>query len=48
MGDPRGQRGAGREDGLSEPGATSAFQAINAGEGAEKREPSYNVGGNAN
>ena len=25
MGDPRGQRGAGREDGLSEPGATSAF-----------------------
>ena len=24
------------------------LQAINAGEGAEKREPSYTVGGNAN
>ena len=27
---------------------TSRLQAINAGEGVEKREPSYTVGGNAN
>ena len=25
-----------------------SLQAINAGEGVEKKEPSYNVGGNAN
>ena len=28
--------------------ATQSLQAINAGEGVEKREPSYTVGGNAN
>ena len=28
--------------------ATQRLQAINAGEGVEKREPSYTVGGNAN
>ena len=27
---------------------SKSLQAINAGEGAEKREPSYTVGGNAN
>ena len=27
---------------------TKGLQAINAGEGVEKREPSYTVGGNAN
>ena len=28
--------------------ATKSLQTINAGEGMEKREPSYTVGGNAN
>ena len=28
--------------------ASSPFEAMNAGEGVEKREPSYTVGGNAN
>ena len=28
--------------------AIQSLQAINAGEGAEKKEPSYTVGGNAN
>ena len=28
--------------------AIKSLQAINAGEGVEKREPSYTVGGNAN
>ena len=28
--------------------AVKSLQAINAGEGVEKREPSYTVGGNAN
>ena len=28
--------------------AVQSLQVINAGEGVEKREPSYNVGGNAN
>ena len=28
--------------------ASKSLQAINAGEGVEKREPSYTVGGNAN
>ena len=28
--------------------AIQKFKAINAGEGVEKREPSYTVGGNAN
>ena len=28
--------------------ADKSLQAINAGEGVEKREPSYTVGGNAN
>ena len=28
--------------------SSKSLQAINAGEGAEKREPSYTVGGNAN
>ena len=28
--------------------AIQSLQAINAGEGAEKREPSYTIGGNAN
>ena len=28
--------------------AAKSLQAINAGEGVEKREPSYTVGGNAN
>ena len=28
--------------------AIKSLQTINAGEGAEKREPSYTVGGNAN
>ena len=30
------------------PVRMAAVQAINAGEGVEKREPSYTVGGNAN
>ena len=30
------------------PGPVGSVQAINAGEGVEKREPSYTVGGNAN
>jgi len=29
-------------------GCHQSLQTINAGEGAEKREPSYTVGGNAN
>ena len=29
-------------------GEGKSLQAINAGEGVEKREPSYTVGGNAN
>ena len=29
-------------------GLKKSLQAINAGEGVEKREPSYTVGGNAN
>ena len=32
----------------SQNGCDSSLQAINAGEGVEKREPSYTVGGNAN
>ena len=33
---------------LSEGLQSKSLQAINAGEGVEKREPSYTVGGNAN
>ena len=32
----------------SQNGCNPSLQAINAGEGVEKREPSYTVGGNAN
>ena len=32
----------------SQDGCYLRLQAINAGEGVEKREPSYTVGGNAN
>ena len=32
----------------SQNGCYPSLQAINAGEGVEKREPSYTVGGNAN
>ena len=32
----------------SQNGCYQNLQTINAGEGAEKREPSYSVGGNAN
>ena len=32
----------------SQKGCDPSLQAINAGEGVEKREPSYTVGGNAN
>ena len=32
----------------SQNGCDPSLQAINAGEGVEKREPSYTVGGNAN
>ena len=32
----------------SQNGCVPSLQAINAGEGVEKREPSYTVGGNAN
>ena len=34
--------------GVSLPSPSKSLQAINAGEGVEKREPSYTVGGNAN
>ena len=33
---------------LEEKRASKSLQVINAGEGVEKREPSYTVGGNAN
>ena len=33
---------------VAQIGLSKSLQAINAGEGVEKREPSYTVGGNAN
>ena len=54
----RGERGAKangsetdefKDQGISgQNGCYQNLQTINAGEGAEKREPSYSVGGNAN
>ena len=45
---PLANAGDVREVGLSEWLRSKNLQAINAGEGVEKREPSYTVGGNAN